>query len=598
MLTAMLLAAPTAPAAAAPVQLEQVEIARVAADGSRGAWQPVHLPDSWDRIHPPRSGRAVYRLALRIDQPPAESYAIYLPRAGNRLEVRLNGELLARFGDLDRAGADYRKLPLMVHVPARLLRVGTNPVEIEIAAEAGQLGGLARVWAGPESEIEPVYAGHLRWLELGSVVVGSACLVLGLLALGVGWRIRDRLFAVFGVASLVWSLRMLHVLIVEPPLPLGLWNALISAAYGWYIALICLFALDALAIETPRLRRALALFAAGTTLAAAWAYLRPAPQVWTAWIFVMFAMCGAVGASIVARTVRTPRVEGILLSLSAAIGIAAGARDYIYYRRAAEGYEHFSITRYVVLAFLLAMAWILVDRFARAMRAEAEASRMLARRVEEKERELAQNYQRLRTLERERVMTEERQRIMQNMHDGLGSQLLTSLALVERGAVDRRGMAQLLREAIDDMRLAIDTLAPGRGGLLESLGNLRYRLEPRFRAAGIELRFVQHAVPEHIEVPPDTALQILRILQESLTNALKHARPARVLVELSFLPEPSRLSLAVTDDGAGFDVGTVRRGRGLSGMRRRAQSIGATLDVTSGPAGTRIVLDWPIPDTS
>ena len=55
-------------------------------------------------------------------------------------------------------------------------------------------------------------------------------------------------------------------------------------------------------------------------------------------------------------------------------------------------------------------------------------------------------------------MAQERQRIMQDMHDGLGSQLLTSLAAVERGALDPKGMAQVLRDAMDDMRLAIDTL--------------------------------------------------------------------------------------------------------------------------------------------
>ena len=76
-------------------------------------------------------------------------------------------------------------------------------------------------------------------------------------------------------------------------------------------------------------------------------------------------------------------------------------------------------------------------------------------------------------LERERAVSGERQRIMQDMHDGLGSQLLTSLAAVERGALGLEGMAQVLRDAMDDMRLAIDTLSPEREGLLEALGNLQ-----------------------------------------------------------------------------------------------------------------------------
>jgi signal transduction histidine kinase len=165
---------------------------------------------------------------------------------------------------------------------------------------------------------------------------------------------------------------------------------------------------------------------------------------------------------------------------------------------------------------------------------------------------------------------------------------------VERGALDPQGMAQVLRDAMDDMRLAIDTLSPGREGLLEALGNLRYRLEPRFRAAGIELAFAYRDLPERLEVSSDDALQILRVLQESLTNVLKHARAHRVLVEVSLARDPARFVLAVADDGGGFDPAAPAAGRGLSGMRRRAERIGAALEVASDTRGTRITLDYPL----
>lgn len=582
-------------AKADPLRLDSAQMAPLQVDGTPGAWSEVRLPDSWDNARPPRKGHAVYRLRFEQTRPLGESLAIYIQRAGNRLEVRLNGELVGRFGQLAVSGADYRKLPLLVEAPARLVRVGDNMIEVTIAGEAGQLGGLSRIWVGPVSEIKPFYLSHLRWLEIGSLIVASACLVLGLLALAVAWRLRDRLYAVFGVASLLWAFRMVHVLVVEPPLPLALWNALVAAAYGWYISLICLFALDALEIRAVVLRRALAVFAVATTIVAGWAYLRAAPQLWTTWVIVMLATAGVVGVAVLSRSVRRPSVAGALLSLSAVLGLAAGTRDFIAYRSPAEGYGTFSVTRYVPLAFVLAMAWILIERFARAMRAEADANRMLSQRVEEKERELATNYERLRRLEREHAAAEERQRIMQDMHDGLGSQLLSSLALVERGALDRQGMAQLLREAIDDMRLAIDTLAPGREGLLEALGNLRYRLEPRFRAAGTGLRFALRDLPDRLDVAPDVALQILRILQEALTNALKHARPRAVEVDVSVQHDGQRFALVVRDDGTGFEPDVAAAGRGLAGMRRRAQAIGAALDIVSSPSGTRVALSYPIP---
>lgn len=593
-LAASVLVAAACGAHASPVRIDRAEMAPLV-DHAATAWRSVQLPDSWDHADSSHPVRVAYRLRAYLDKPADESHAIYIPRAGNRVEVRLNGEILERFGNLEVASADYSKLPLLVVTPARLLRTGDNVIEIRVAAERGHKGGLSRVWFGPEREINSLYGKRMFWLSTGSLLVASACLVLGLLALSVAWRLGDRIYAWFGVATLLWSLRMVNVMIPEPPVPLTWWDPLINAAYGWYIALICLFTLDVLELRASLVRRALGLFAIVTPFVALYSSLQGTPRIWTAWAAVMLLVAATVGVQVIASTVRRPRTEGVLLSLSALLGVGAGARDYLLYRSSAAAYGSFSVTRYVALAFMLAMAWILIDRFARAMRSEAEANRTLTRRVEEKERQLAANYEHLRRLEREHATADERQRIMQDMHDGLGSQLLSSLALVERGALDQRGMAQLLREAIDDMRLAIDTLAPGHEGLLESLGNLRYRLEPRFRAAGTELRFSLRDLPDRIDVPQDAALQILRVLQEALTNALKHARPKLVEVDVVLQPDPPRLLLVVSDDGAGFDPRAPGRGRGLSGMQRRAKGIGASLDVSSGAAGTRVTLSYPMP---
>ena len=88
-----------------------------------------------------------------------------------------------------------------------------------------------------------------------------------------------------------------------------------------------------------------------------------------------------------------------------------------------------------------------------------------------------------------KASAQERQRIMQDMHDGLGSQLLSSLMLVERGAMSNEQVAQILRESIDDMRLAIDALAAEDSDLLAALGNMRFRMEPRLKGAGMDLQW-------------------------------------------------------------------------------------------------------------
>jgi len=294
---------------------------------------------------------------------------------------------------------------------------------------------------------------------------------------------------------------------------------------------------------------------------------------------------------------RRPSAEGLALAGGAVTTFVLGANDFAV-RMGWMPYSNAYALHFGAPVVMVAMGGLLTARFIRALRQAEQANVELTRKVDDKERELQQQFERLRAAERREAISTERQRIMQDMHDGLGSQLLTSLAAVERGALDAKGMAQVLREAIDDMRLAIDTLPPGREGLLEALGNLRYRLEPRFRAAGIALSFDYRDLPERIDMTPDRALQVLRVLQESLTNVLKHARAKHVLVEVAMRRDPATFVLAVVDDGGGFDASHPDAGRGLSGMRRRAGHIDATLDVNSSSSGTRVTLACPLPSAA
>jgi signal transduction histidine kinase len=220
--------------------------------------------------------------------------------------------------------------------------------------------------------------------------------------------------------------------------------------------------------------------------------------------------------------------------------------------------------------------------------------------VREREQLLKRNFERLRESERVKVEAQERQRIMQDMHDGLGSQLMSSLMLVERGGVSNDQFAQILRESIDDMRLAIDALAADDADLAAALGNLRFRMEPRLRAAGMELTWDARRLPEELGLHPDVVLPILRIVQEALTNALKHsrARAVRVTLATEGTGDAQSMDIRIADNGRGIGEERVG-GRGLLNMRNRAQKIGATLKVeTAVNVGTTVHLRTRIGPTT
>nr|WP_283254277.1 ATP-binding protein [Ramlibacter paludis] len=178
----------------------------------------------------------------------------------------------------------------------------------------------------------------------------------------------------------------------------------------------------------------------------------------------------------------------------------------------------------------------------------------------------------------------------------MGSQLITTLEAVERG--EPRDIPGLLRGCLDDLRLLIDSLDPSEHSLQLALGNLRYRLEPRLRAAGIALDW---EVQDDLSLPAAGAgLQVLRIVQEAVGNAVKHAAATRLRVSL--LAEGNSLLLQVADNGRGIappagQAVPPSAQRGIAGMHTRARQLGGTLDVASDAYGTTVTLRLPLPAT-
>jgi signal transduction histidine kinase len=581
------------------VRLMQADFALLdaAAPPPEAAWARVGLPDRWRVSRPRTLGPAWYRLSFELPRAPAEPWLVYLPRMRDGGEIFLNNELLASVRKSDAQHVVRWMRPHAFPVPPGRLRAGANTLHVRVPGVADQ--SMGTVHAGPEAELRPVHdARHFVVYTSAQITVVFA-VITALFVITIWIRRRMAFdFGLFGLATLFWGVRTLSF--VLEVYSHGGWHAmrvLHYASTGGFVIAMTLFMLRYAGLRAPKFERALIAYWPTGPLLLAVGGLQWHEAV------DRYYQAGLIGISTVMLgtvfyagwRLRTP--GALALCSGVLVGLALGVHDYLL----SQGW--FDYERPYVLHFgadllILIVGILLADRFVRSLREAERAGERLAEQVREKERELAANYERLTSLERERAVADERQRIMQDMHDGLGSQLLTSLAAVERGALDRKGMAQVLREAMDDMRLAIDTLSPGREGLLEALGNLRYRLEPRFREAGVALQFRYRDLPERLEVPAENALQILRVLQESLTNVLKHSGARAVAIEVALERGPERLVLRIADDGGGFDQAAPSRGRGLSGMRRRAQRIGATLDVAADNGGTRITLAYPLPATA
>ena len=198
--------------------------------------------------------------------------------------------------------------------------------------------------------------------------------------------------------------------------------------------------------------------------------------------------------------------------------------------------------------------------------------------------------------ERQQLLLLERGRLTREMHDGLGGQLVSVLSMVERGLSSQNEVAKELRRAIDDIRIVIDSLDPDTTDLPTSLGKLRARLEPLLRRNGIELRWSVEDIPGLETIPPEAVLNVLRIIQEAVTNMLRHANADSVELEItSSGVEPRQLHISIRDDGQGIPENIHSGGGGIANMKSRADQLGAVLRFEGTKSGTRIDLTIPFP---
>lgn len=189
------------------------------------------------------------------------------------------------------------------------------------------------------------------------------------------------------------------------------------------------------------------------------------------------------------------------------------------------------------------------------------------------------------------------------MHDGLQQYLVgmaLRLDLAKRlVATDPAAAAEMAsqqadvaRQAADELRLLVRRMrraGEGGSGLAESIRQQAALFEER---SGLRTSFA--CVGRERAVDPKTEHAFIRIAQESLTNALKHAEASHVQVVLTF--KESRATIEVRDDGRGFDPATTSEGFGIETIRLRAASVGGEVSVTSAPGEGVCVRAWaPLP---
>ncbi len=488
-----------------------------------------------------------------------------------------------------------------VPVPATAIKPGRNVLHVRTQPTPASISlEFPRIAFGPAAQLSVIYEFRLFWIRVVPQLTSTFCFIVGFYVIFIWLRRRSELlYGLFGLMIIAWGVRtMTFVIEVLPAGEWLVWRFFFLSASGVFATLIAVFMLRFARLRLKWLEWALFLycligpvvFILSAGAADGWV-----DKVWrtAGWMVVQVIL---LGATLLAAW-RQRSLAAYAMLAGALVVIGCAAHDIALYMGALEkwipewaGHRIF-LLHHGANAMLLVMGGILARRFIQALFDLESLNRNLEQRVADREAQLAAHFRQAQALDRERATVEERRRIMEDMHDGLGSQLIQSLSRAQRGRLEQHEMAESLSACIDEMRLALEALGTPGDSFLDAIADFRFRWERQLGTAGLRSHWCIEVTDDTLKLPPRTTLQYLRIIQEALTNILKHARAT--LVQVHILGKGDTLHIRIEDDGVGMDGDGAGPGHGLRNMRRRAQLLGASLEICSAPGRTCVDVHIP-----
>ena len=557
--------------------------------------QSVALPDAWNR----HGLEGTWRYSATFMAPHSterEPWGLYIPRAGNRFEVQLNGRTVGRFGGFVDDSSDYAQRPHYLSLPSEWIVDGVNRLTLTVQGEKARYAGVSMLFVGSAQELRPTFVLREILQTWGAFVTVFTALILATIAGALARMTNDRALILFALACVFCALRTCYALVVTPPFDHRLWAWLLDTCYTGYLVCLCGFVTQVVGLRSrPVMVVTMALVVATVVLVPLHAYGRMAGarQLWTM-LMVIYAMglCLLVIHAWYRR--RTP--ASAVLAVAGAASVALAVYDHLLVFYSLEGFGAFALARYSLLIFMLAMAWILVLRYVDKSRQEGVLREELARDLAQKTAELALQFEARQLLISQTAHQHERQRLMQDLHDSMGFQLSGLLAMVEHGEMQRHALTMEVRTTIEQMRMLVDSGDDFDGDLAQLFGHVRYRIQTRLERCGIDLDWQMELDEQLPLLDAAYALTLQRLIFELCTNVIRHARARRVTVRISHALTTTRpLLLSFQDDGIGYDPAMVVPGVGAASLRRRVEDLGGALVLQADAQfGTAYAIELPL----
>jgi signal transduction histidine kinase len=530
------------------------------------------------------------------DTKAATLWAAYFVSLYDGGRVFINGALIADV-QTSSTGTTVRNVrPYHFPIPNELLRNGSN--RIQVTWESRESSIISRMLVGPADLVLENFQRRLFWQNTMAQVAFVYALIIALIMLGIYTLRRHQIsYRQLGMSAIGCAIVVfVYILPAMPAVVFPYWRFVHIIGIAMYSQGAWLFIISEIQPENrwyPNLCAFVGFLGPVVYLLNFWiqdvSFMPDFERIWG----MLTAIVGLYAIYVLGRSIyrkATWRKSIFMITTLIASGLALGDILLRSSGNSVFGSLGYS-TQIAAPLWLTALASVLMTDFISSLKALDNQQKKMAYELEMQQLKMTSLHETNQLRERESAALQERQRIMSDIHDGLGSQLISSLSLSERGALSKEQTSLLLRECIDDLRLAIDTMSDGENQFEVASGNLRFRLEPRLRAAGIQLSWRVTSTGAAVEIPKSATLALLRILQECITNALRHSGATRINVNLC--SSTHEFVMVVDDNGCGLSLPQNHIGRGINLMRKRALAINAELTV-EGDSGTKVSLVLPL----
>ncbi|GAB3380047.1 sensor histidine kinase [Lysobacter fragariae] len=561
-------------------------------------WEPVKLMDVWTTRWPKHDGVVWYR--VRWNQADAaQPTAVLLDYACLARAVYVNGSLVVRDPSLVEPLSRSWVKPTYLLLSPPLLRNGENTLLVRVSGLAAYQPGLGPVKVGDPARLDAAYREgvfvrrdvYLAQIAI-SLALGSLFLMLWLL------RRKDTTYGWYAVNALAWMLYRWNFVAedIRPFASTDAWQAFVAAMFLASSSAFTVFLLRYMDLRWPRRERALLLVNLAAIAMAVFAPSSMGPGR-DPWIMLAAAIYYGTSVWFLWAAARSGRRDCQVMAACLLIPMLTSIHDLLVFFDVVRSSRFLMV--FSVPLSLLSMGFVLAYRFAAAMRRVEGFNQELKAEVESATAQLKQTLVREHQLDLSNTRNEERLNMVRDLHDGFGGSLLATISALDNAAADEtskapsaRDVSTRLKELRDDLRLVIDTTTHDQDmDLADMLAMLRHRWNSRLDASGIDGYWHLLGL-DGLRFGPARSLEVLRLLQEALTNVLKHSGASRVDVTIEAIDD--QLRIEVRDDGRGFDPQTAHRtmtGAGMGSLHARALRLGGRLSIHSTPGqGTSLQL--------